>query len=105
MNGYFPQGENINHETKFPKKIKYYDDLKNHIKDLQKTKENLIVMGDFNVAPQDTDIGIGADNVKRWPSFHIVSTNSNISILGCDIKITHNNEIFFSFLQVFDVIF
>ena len=24
MNGYFPQGENINHETKFPKKIKYY---------------------------------------------------------------------------------
>ena len=22
MNGYFPQGENINHETKFPKKIK-----------------------------------------------------------------------------------
>ena len=28
MNGYFPQGENINHETKFPKKIKYYEDLK-----------------------------------------------------------------------------
>jgi len=66
MNGYFPQGENINHETKFPKKIKYYDDLKKHIKELQKTTENLIVMGDFNVAPEDTDIGIGAENVKRW---------------------------------------
>ena len=42
MNGYFPQGENINHETKFPKKIKYYDDLKKHIKELQKTKENYL---------------------------------------------------------------
>ena len=28
MNGYFPQGENIKHETKFPKKIKFYKDLK-----------------------------------------------------------------------------
>ena len=28
LNGYFPQGENRAHETKFPKKIKYYDDLK-----------------------------------------------------------------------------
>ena len=24
MNGYFPQGENREHETKFPKKIKFY---------------------------------------------------------------------------------
>ena len=32
MNGYFPQGENRSHETKFPKKIKYYSDLKKHIK-------------------------------------------------------------------------
>ena len=32
MNGYFPQGESIHHETKFPKKIKYYDDLSKHIK-------------------------------------------------------------------------
>ena len=28
MNGYFPQGENRSHETKFPKKIKFYDDLR-----------------------------------------------------------------------------
>ena len=40
MNGYFPQGENINHESKFPKKIKYYDDLELHIKKLKKTKES-----------------------------------------------------------------
>ena len=66
MNGYFPQGENIHHETKFPKKIKYYEDLKKHIEVLKKSKENLIVMGDFNVAPKDIDIGIGSENVKRW---------------------------------------
>ena len=66
MNGYFPQGENINHETKFPKKIKFYDDLRSHISDLKKNEKNLIIMGDFNVSPEDIDIGIGENNRKRW---------------------------------------
>jgi len=66
LNGYFPQGENRNHEIKFPKKIKFYDDLEEHIKNLKKKEENLIVMGDFNVAPTDLDIGIGDQNKKRW---------------------------------------
>ena len=66
MSGYFPQGENINHETKFPKKIKYYDDLNSHIKTLKRKQKNLIIMGDFNVAPEDIDIGIGPENMKRW---------------------------------------
>ena len=66
MNGYFPQGENRSHETKFPKKIKYYADLKKHIKKTQKTEKNIIVMGDFNVAPSPLDIGIGEINAKRW---------------------------------------
>jgi exodeoxyribonuclease III len=66
MNGYFPQGENRSHETKFPKKIKYYADLKKHIKRTQKNEDNIIVMGDFNVAPSPLDIGIGEINAKRW---------------------------------------
>ena len=66
MNGYFPQGENIKHETKFTKKIKYYHDLKSHIVNVQKDSSNLIVMGDFNVSPEDIDIGIGELNAKRW---------------------------------------
>ncbi len=66
MNGYFPQGENIKHETKFPKKVKFYDDLKQHITELKSQSSNLIVMGDFNVSPEDIDIGIGEENVKRW---------------------------------------
>ena len=66
MNGYFPQGENIKHETKFPKKVKFYDDLKQHITELSNKSSNLIVMGDFNVSPEDIDIGIGEENAKRW---------------------------------------
>jgi exodeoxyribonuclease-3 len=66
MNGYFPQGENRSHETKFPKKIKYYADLQKHIKKTQRNENNLIVMGDFNVAPSPLDIGIGKINAKRW---------------------------------------
>ena len=66
MNGYFPQGENRSHEIKFPKKIKFYNDLEKHIKKLKKLEKNLIVMGDFNVAPTELDIGIGEKNIKRW---------------------------------------
>ncbi len=66
LNGYFPQGENRNHELKFPKKIKYYNDLKNHITKLQRLTKNIVVMGDFNVAPENIDIGIGETNAKRW---------------------------------------
>jgi exodeoxyribonuclease-3 len=66
MNGYFPQGENRSHPTKFPKKIKYYADLRKHIIRTQKAKNNLVVMGDFNVAPSPYDIGIGEINKKRW---------------------------------------
>ena len=45
-------------------KIKYYKDLKKYIQNLD--KENIILMGDFNVAPEDEDIGIGDVNAKRW---------------------------------------
>ena len=66
MNGYFPQGENRSHQTKFPKKIKFYKDLKKHIRHTKKESNFIIVMGDYNVAPSDLDIGIGEQNVKRW---------------------------------------
>ncbi len=57
-------GLNREHPTKFPKKVKYYKDLEKYIKNLD--KENIILMGDFNVAPEDEDIGIGDVNAKRW---------------------------------------
>lgn len=64
-NGYFPQGESEHHETKFPAKQKYYADLTALLKQHEST-DKVIVMGDYNIAPVDEDIGIGADNAKRW---------------------------------------
>ena len=66
LNGYFPQGENRVHETKFPAKEKYYADLLNYLNENFEKNQNIILMGDINVAPHDDDIGIGEKNQKRW---------------------------------------
>ena len=66
MNGYFPQGESRNHPLKFPAKQKFYADLTRFIETNHKPDDNLIVIGDMNIAPLDADIGIGNDNAKRW---------------------------------------
>jgi len=66
INGYFPQGENRDHPVKFPGKRKFYADLGRYLDECCDPAEALVVMGDFNVAPLDGDIGIGEDNAKRW---------------------------------------
>lgn len=66
MNGYFPQGDNINHETKFPYKRQFYADLMTHLNTHHHHDEQLIIMGDINISPIDLDIGIGEPNAKRW---------------------------------------
>ena len=66
MNGYFPQGDNINHETKFPYKRQFYKDLMTHLQTNHTPDEDVIVMGDINISPTDLDIGIGEVNAKRW---------------------------------------
>ena len=66
INGYFPQGESINHPTKYPNKRRYYADLQDHLNQFHKPTDQLVVMGDVNVSSTDLDIGIGADNQKRW---------------------------------------
>ncbi|RIY35061.1 exodeoxyribonuclease III [Psittacicella gerlachiana] len=65
INGYFPQGDNIGNEIKFPAKRKFYADLMEYIKQTP-TGYKLIIMGDYNISPQDIDIGIGAVNARRW---------------------------------------
>jgi len=65
-NGYFPQGENREHPTKFPNKKQFYADLYAQITTNHQPGDAVVVMGDMNVAPQDIDIGIGDDNRKRW---------------------------------------
>jgi exodeoxyribonuclease-3 len=66
VNGYFPQGESRDHELKFPAKRKFYADLLAHLQRNHDPGQLLVVMGDMNVAPLDLDIGIGADNARRW---------------------------------------
>lgn len=66
INGYFPQGESCHHESKFPMKRAFYADLNAYIQTLKSEGRTLIVMGDMNIAPQDSDVGIGESNAKRW---------------------------------------
>lgn len=63
-NGYFPQGENRDHPTKFPMKAWYYDNICSYVEGID--NDQFIVMGDMNIAPVDEDIGIGPANAKRW---------------------------------------
>ncbi|MGO2132844.1 MAG: exodeoxyribonuclease III [Halomonas sp.] len=65
-NGYFPQGENIKHEWKFPYKRRFYAQLASLLDQHHRPDERLAIMGDFNISPEDIDIGIGEDNRKRW---------------------------------------
>ena len=66
INGYFPQGEGREHPAKFPAKAKFYEDMFAHMSVHETPTELLLVVGDVNVANEDLDIGIGADNAKRW---------------------------------------
>ncbi|MAA94757.1 MULTISPECIES: exodeoxyribonuclease III [unclassified Arsukibacterium] len=66
LNGYFPQGENRSHPTKFPAKEKFYADLQHYIEQHHRPDDYLSVIGDINISPVDSDIGIGEANAKRW---------------------------------------
>ena len=66
FNGYFPQGESRDHEVKFPAKRKFYEDITALMAQYDMRRINLVLMGDYNIAPQDHDIGIGDDNARRW---------------------------------------
>ncbi|QPG04537.1 exodeoxyribonuclease III [Salinimonas marina] len=66
LNGYFPQGENRDHETKFPAKRKFYQDLMQYLGDHHTPEDDVVIMGDLNISPTDADIGIGEQNAKRW---------------------------------------
>jgi exodeoxyribonuclease-3 len=66
INGYFPQGESRDHPLKFPNKERFYAALLRHLVERERADELLLVVGDMNIAPDDRDVGIGADNARRW---------------------------------------
>jgi exodeoxyribonuclease-3 len=65
-NGYFPQGENVDHPTKFPHKERFYAQLARLLEEEHSPTQRIAVMGDFNISPEDIDIGIGETNRRRW---------------------------------------
>ncbi len=66
FNGYFPQGESRDHAVKFPAKQRFYQDITRFMADYDMSSDKLVLMGDYNIAPEDSDIGIGEDNARRW---------------------------------------
>jgi exodeoxyribonuclease-3 len=66
INAYFPNGENRAHPVKFPYKQRFYARLLEYLKQQFRPDQQVVVMGDMNIAPVDVDIGIGADNAQRW---------------------------------------
>ena len=66
FNGYFPQGESRDHPSKFPAKEAFYQDLLTTLQTEHSPNDHIVVMGDFNVAPLDKDIGITDDAKQRW---------------------------------------
>lgn len=66
LNGYFPQGESRDHPTKFPAKEAFYANVRDYLDEFDAQSDLVAVVGDMNVAPGANDIGIGADNEKRW---------------------------------------
>ena len=66
FNGYFPQGESRDHILKFPAKEAFYQDLLTTLETEYTPIDYVVIMGDFNIAPVDNDIGITSDAKKRW---------------------------------------
>ena len=66
LNGYFPQGQNRSHPSKFPHKQRFYQALIEHLRELLRASTNVIVMGDMNVARADIDIGLRPRDMERW---------------------------------------
>ncbi len=66
FNGYFPQGESIKHEIKFPAKRRFYQQLQQCLENDYSPDQRILVVGDFNISTTDLDIGIGEANRVRW---------------------------------------
>ncbi|AKC59999.1 exodeoxyribonuclease III [Blochmannia endosymbiont of Polyrhachis (Hedomyrma) turneri] len=66
INGYFPQGGNVNHPTKFIHKKLFYQNLQHYIKKNYHSNSLLFVMGDMNISPGNLDIGFDKKDQNIW---------------------------------------
>lgn len=66
FNGYFPNGEKRDHPVKFPAKQEFYQRLTEQLRNEFECSDAVAVIGDFNIAPLDQDIGISEARAKSW---------------------------------------
>ena len=64
INGYFPQGESRDHPKKFPYKEKFFKDLMIYLNENFSPDDNIIILGDLNISPEDIDI---YKKISEWP--------------------------------------
>ncbi len=55
LNIYVPNGSEIDSE-KYKYKLEWFSKLHSFVNDLQKKNDQLIILGDFNIAPEDRDV-------------------------------------------------
>ena len=68
LNLYVPNGSEVGSE-KFHYKLEWFSKLQPFIKQLQAENERLIILGDFNIAPEDRDVHAP----EEWEGCNLVS--------------------------------
>lgn len=68
LNLYIPNGAEVDSE-KYHYKLEWFSKLHPFIKQLQAKNERLIILGDFNIAPEDADV----HDPKKWQGKVLVS--------------------------------
>jgi exodeoxyribonuclease III len=67
---YVPNGQAVGSD-KYAYKLKFLDALRNHLQALADRHPNVVVMGDFNIAPEDRDV----HDPKKWVGEVLVSAD------------------------------
>ncbi|ARC53435.1 exodeoxyribonuclease III [Candidatus Riesia pediculischaeffi] len=66
VNIYSPQGGYKKNKDKFEKKRRFYQDLTKYVRATIGRNENIVVMGDMNISPDEQDIGISEYHRNKW---------------------------------------
>jgi exodeoxyribonuclease-3 len=95
---YVPNGESLDSD-KYQKKLKFFDMINEHFKNLLKQEEILVIGGDFNVAPEEIDT-YSVDATKDTVLFNLEIRNKLRSMINLGLydafRLKYPNESQFS---------
>lgn len=72
LNGYFPQGQSID-TPKFDQKREFYARITDYAQNLRAQNRHVIIAGDMNIAPNDSDVGFDEKRAQDWRTRGICS--------------------------------